>query len=44
MAQEQLLRDSLGTQVEHPAVSSVVYLCEADMASMQNHLAMCKRI
>ncbi|CAL1172625.1 unnamed protein product [Cladocopium goreaui] len=25
---EQLLRDSLGTHVEHPAMSSVVYLCE----------------
>eukprot|EP00435_Cladocopium_sp_Y103_P022228 s988_g5.t1 len=25
---EQLLRDSFGTHVEHPAMSSVVYLCE----------------
>ncbi|CAK9033957.1 unnamed protein product [Durusdinium trenchii] len=25
---EQLLRDSFGTSVEHPAVSSVVYLCQ----------------
>ena len=29
---EQLLRDSCGTHVEHPAMSSVVYLCEDAMA------------